>query len=89
MLFVIGYGMNSDDEHIINILKERLEQHKEDKIKHTVFYIYACNEKEFESEKIRIMNICGKDDKYKNQIEFCYTKDFGKFESYIKGRSVQ
>lgn len=89
VLFIIGYGMNSDDEHIINILKERLEQHKEDKIKHTVFYIYACNEKEFESEKIRIMNICGKDDKYKNQIEFCYTKDFGKFESYIKGRSVQ
>lgn len=31
-LIIIGYGLNSDDEHIINVIRERLVAHKKTKI---------------------------------------------------------
>ena len=44
-LIVIGYGFNSDDEHILNVIRERLRAEKD-----LVVFIHG-NEKKYNSER--------------------------------------
>ena len=68
-MLIIGYGINSDDEHITTILKERLMSGK--KIKYFVY----CPENESETWKEKIDEVI-KQLGYENQLEFYRTDEF-------------
>ena len=65
VLFILGYGLNMDDEHIINILRERLETQKE-----IHFFIY--DEENFKKEVSRVKDLFGEGRK----IQFHNTREF-------------
>lgn len=70
VVVVLGYGVNSDDEHISNLLRWRISKNKK-----VVCFIYAQGENEFENEKKRIQTQLGAS----SHIEFKYTSDFESF----------
>lgn len=85
VLIVLGYGMNSDDEHVVNMLKERLED--KDKKKRTIFFIYVGKDaddekmaKKLTDEKKRILKILeyNEKDEGENTITFWPTTEFAK-----------
>ncbi|MBR5178062.1 MAG: hypothetical protein IKW90_04615 [Lachnospiraceae bacterium] len=77
LVVVLGYGINTDDEHIINILRERLHS---DKTK-TVYFYYVKKPKN-ETEKLDNENEIKREDKnikdrlFSEQIQVYKTSDF-------------
>ena len=76
VVIVLGYGVNSDDEHISNLLRWRISRNKK-----VVCFIYAQGENEFENEKKRIQTQLGTS----SHLEFKNTSDF---ESFIDNISA-
>ena len=72
LVVVLGYGVNSDDEHISNLLRWRIAQNK-----NVVCFIYAQDKTKFENEQRRIQTQLG----ISPYLEFKNTSDF---ESYIE-----
>ena len=76
-VFIIGYGINSDDEHITNILRDT-------KIKNLIVFVYSENDKEeeYKEQKQRIINI-----KVKDYIKFIKCKDLKDTLDCLKKRA--
>ena len=71
-LIILGYGLNSDDEHIINMLRERVQNNGR-----IVCFIYAENDDDFENKKFRALKLlCAKED---SNISFEKSSNFNNY----------
>ena len=89
VVMILGYGLNTDDEHIVNVLRERLRA--KDINKRRILYFIHVGESEehskYDDEKGRIENILGDI----SDVRFLKTTDFRKcmedkdfFERYTR-----
>ncbi len=72
-IVILGYGVNSDDEHITSMLRPHVKEKK------IVYFIYQKNE-EFDKEKKRICSIFGIDEN-SDYIDFGNTEE--DFQNYL------
>lgn len=68
---IIGYGINTDDEHILNILRKKCK----DKV--TIFMIYSDNDK-YENERDRIEQV------FENTIKHMYFFKSSELDNVLK-----